>query len=76
MVTRCPNRAKDGSTKQGDRQKDSVKLEAGLSGNEAGEGAGARPWKVVLAQVLSVASNRNSICSNSSKRGISGQKLE
>lgn len=66
---------RQGGTRQGDRQ-DSLKLEAGVSGNEAGGGAVARPWKAVLVQVLLVASNSNSIHSSSSKRGIFGQKLE
>ena len=37
--------------------------------------AGARPWKAVSFKVLSVASNRNSPHSNSSKGGIFGRNL-
>lgn len=61
---------------QGDRPEDSLKLEAGVTGNEAEGGAGARRWKVVLIQVFPVASNSNSVHNSSSKRGIFGQKLE
>lgn len=57
------------------RENDSMKLKTGVPGNEAGE-AGARSWKAVLVKVLSVASNRNSIHSSSSKEGIFGWKLE
>lgn len=60
--SRCPSRGKDRSEGEEARHGDSMKCEA--SGNEAGE----RGRGQAVVRALSVASNRNSIHSSSSKR--------